>query len=116
MSRLLYQLMCEQHVYMCCFVHIFTISTVCFTTFFTSTGCVVIRINNICPGYLKTSMTNKSFKNQVLKQKRDARMILKRWGTPNDLVGPCIFLASDASSYITGIDLIVDGGWVAKGL
>jgi NAD(P)-dependent dehydrogenase (short-subunit alcohol dehydrogenase family) len=75
-----------------------------------------IRINNICPGYLKTSMTNKSFKNQVLKQKRDARMILKRWGTPNDLVGPCIFLASDASSYITGIDLIVDGGWLAKGL
>lgn len=75
-----------------------------------------IRVNNICPGYLKTSMTNKSFKNLALKSKRDDRMILKRWGVPNDLVGPCIFLASDASSYITGADIVVDGGWLAKGL
>ena len=75
-----------------------------------------IRVNNICPGYFKTSMTIKSFKNKTLKSKRDARMILKKWGTPGDLVGPCIFLASDASSYITGADITVDGGWLAKGL
>ena len=75
-----------------------------------------IRINNVCPGYIKTSMTNKSFRNPNLKKKRDARMILKRWGTPKDLVGPCIFLASDVSSYITGSDIVVDGGWLAKGL
>ena len=75
-----------------------------------------IRVNNICPGYLKTSMTIKSFKNKTLKSKRDARMMLKKWGKPADLVGPCIFLASDASSYITGADIAVDGGWLAKGL
>ena len=75
-----------------------------------------IRVNNICPGYLKTSMTIKSFKNKTLKSKRDARMMLKKWGTPADLIGPCIFLASDASSYITGADIAVDGGWLAKGL
>ena len=75
-----------------------------------------IRINNVCPGYIKTPMTMRSFKNSKLKKNRDARMILKRWGEPKDLVGPCIFLASDSSSYITGSDIFVDGGWLAKGL
>ena len=75
-----------------------------------------IRINNVCPGYIKTPMTMRSFKNSNLKKNRDTRMILKRWGEPKDLVGPCIFLASDSSSYITGSDIFVDGGWLAKGL
>ena len=75
-----------------------------------------IRINNICPGYIKTPMTLRSFENSKLKKNRDMRMILKRWGEPKDLVGPCIFLASDSSSYITGSDIFVDGGWLAKGL
>ncbi len=75
-----------------------------------------IRINNVCPGYIKTPMTLRSFKNSKLKKNRDMRMILKRWGKPKDLVGPCIFLASDSSSYITGSDIFVDGGWLAKGL
>ena len=75
-----------------------------------------IRINNICPGYIKTPMTLRSFENSKLKKNRDTRMILKRWGEPKDLVGPCIFLASDSSSYITGSDIFVDGGWLAKGL
>jgi NAD(P)-dependent dehydrogenase (short-subunit alcohol dehydrogenase family) len=35
---------------------------------------------------------------------------------PNDLIGPCIFLASDSSEYISGQDIYVDGGWMAKGL
>jgi len=75
-----------------------------------------IRFNNIVPGYLKTSMTKGSFSNEKLKKERDNRMILQRWGNSSDLVGPCIFLASEASSYITGTDIIVDGGWTAKGL
>ncbi|MCD4729423.1 MAG: SDR family oxidoreductase [Bacteroidales bacterium] len=75
-----------------------------------------IRVNNICPGYFKTNMTQKSYNDPQLKKARDSRMLIRRWGEPSDLVGPCIFLASDASAYITGTDLVVDGGWIAKGL
>ena len=75
-----------------------------------------VRVNNILPGYIKTSMTKGSYLNGELKQERDNRMIMNRWGNSSDLVGPCIFLASDSSSYITGSDIIVDGGWTAKGL
>ena len=60
-------------------------------------------------------MTIKSYKNTKLRKIRSEKMILNRWGNPIDLAGPCIFLASDASSYITGSDIIVDGGWLAKG-
>jgi gluconate 5-dehydrogenase len=42
--------------------------------------------------------------------------MLGRWGKPEDLLGPCIFLVSDASSYVTGQDIYVDGGWSANGL
>jgi NAD(P)-dependent dehydrogenase (short-subunit alcohol dehydrogenase family) len=42
--------------------------------------------------------------------------LLKRWGEPADLAGPVIFLLSDASRYITGSDIWVDGGWTANGL
>ena len=75
-----------------------------------------IRVNNLAPGYIKTNMTKKSYMNEEEFKKRVSRTILQRWGDPDDLLGPCIFLASDASKYITGSDLIVDGGWLAKGL
>jgi len=75
-----------------------------------------IRVNNISPGYIKTEMTKKSFEDKELNSKRVARMIIPRWGEPEDLSGAAIYLLSDASSYVTGIDLVVDGGWMAKGL
>lgn len=75
-----------------------------------------IRVNNIAPGYIRTDMTRGSYEDQTLNQNRVNRMIIKRWGEVSDLAGAAILLASDASSYITGIDLFVDGGWTAKGL
>ena len=75
-----------------------------------------IRVNNIAPGYIRTDMTKGSYEDKVLNQDRVNRMIIKRWGEAGDLSGAAILLASDASSYITGIDLFIDGGWTAKGL
>jgi NAD(P)-dependent dehydrogenase (short-subunit alcohol dehydrogenase family) len=75
-----------------------------------------IRCNSIKPGYIETSMTKKSKSNSKEYKKRLDRMILKRWGRPSDLVGAIVFLLSDHSSYITGTEIIIDGGWSIKGL
>jgi NAD(P)-dependent dehydrogenase (short-subunit alcohol dehydrogenase family) len=75
-----------------------------------------IRVNNLQPGYIRTAMTEASYSDPARNEQRLQRTILKRWGTAADLVGPAVFLASDASAYITGQDIVVDGGWVVKGL
>ena len=75
-----------------------------------------IRVNAIAPGYIVTDMTKKSFSEKHLREKRKNRTILGRWGFPEDLAGAIIFLCSDASRYVTGDSLYIDGGWKIKGL
>ena len=75
-----------------------------------------IRVNSIGPGYFTTEMTKGSWQNEKTYEERCKKTILGRWGTPEDLIGAFVFLASDASSYITGQDIYVDGGWLTKGL
>ena len=75
-----------------------------------------IRVNAIGPGYFRTSMTSQSWADPERRAARSARTLLGRWGVPEDLAGAVIFLASDASSYLTGQDIYVDGGWLARGL
>ena len=75
-----------------------------------------IRVNNVGPGYFKTKMTEKSWKNSKLRKARSQRTVLGRWGEPKDLAGIIICLCSNSSSYITGQDIYVDGGWLIKGL
>ncbi len=75
-----------------------------------------VRVNSLAPGYIRTAMTAASQADPVLREARLERMILRRFGEPEEVVGAAIFLASPAASYITGIELFVDGGWTAKGL
>ncbi len=75
-----------------------------------------IRVNSISPGYINSGMSKRSFKNRKKNLERKKRMIIRRWGSPKDLFGVIEFLISEKSSYITGQDIVVDGGWLAKGL
>ena len=75
-----------------------------------------IRVNNLGPGYIKTDMTKESYSNKKLREERAKHTMLGRWGEKDDLVGPCIFLASDASKYVTGQDVYVDGGWISNSI
>ena len=72
-----------------------------------------IRVNNVGPGYFHTAMTKKSWDNIKRRKIITSNTILQRWGEPKDLEGIIIFLSSDASSYMTGTNLIIDGGWTA---
>lgn len=74
-----------------------------------------IRVNAIAPGYHKTTMTEDIWSVPELAGRIEHRTALKRWGTVDDLVGTCLFLASPAAAYVTGTTLPVDGGYVNGG-
>jgi NAD(P)-dependent dehydrogenase (short-subunit alcohol dehydrogenase family) len=71
-----------------------------------------VRVNALIPGYFRTEMTEDLFSSEA-GQRRLRRMPMGRGGNAGELEGPLIFLASDASSYMTGQTLVVDGGWTA---
>jgi NAD(P)-dependent dehydrogenase (short-subunit alcohol dehydrogenase family) len=71
-----------------------------------------IRVNAVSPGYHKTDMTRPLWGDPIAAPKIAGRTALKRWGTIEDIVGACLFLASPAAAFITGVDLPVDGGFL----
>jgi gluconate 5-dehydrogenase len=75
-----------------------------------------IRVNALAPGYIRTAMTAASWQDPRKREQRARHTALGRWGEVDDLVGAAIFLGSDASAYVTGVELFVDGGWTAKGM
>jgi gluconate 5-dehydrogenase len=75
-----------------------------------------IRVNSVSPGYIKTNMTKKSFKSRKNFNERKNRTMLNRWGKSDDLFGIIEYLISKKSSYTTGQDFVIDGGWLSKGL
>ena len=79
-------------------------------------GSYGIRVNNLVPGYTNTSMNTKSWNDPDLKKQRANSTVIGRWAEPSEMIGPAIFLASKASSYMTGADLVIDGGWLIKGM
>lgn len=72
-----------------------------------------VRVNAIAPGVVETPLT------QPIKDRPEwyaayaAKSVFGRWATADEMVGPVVYLASDASSYVTGSVLFVDGGWTA---
>ncbi|AKE58732.1 2-dehydro-3-deoxy-D-gluconate 5-dehydrogenase KduD [Citrobacter farmeri] len=73
-----------------------------------------INVNAIAPGYMATNNTQQLREDAGRNQEIVDRIPVGRWGTPEDLQGPVVFLASPASDYINGYTLAVDGGWLAR--
>ena len=73
-----------------------------------------VTVNSIVPGYIATDNTQPLRDDPVRRKAIEERIPMGRWGTPADLAGAAIFLASRASDYVTGTQLIVDGGWLSR--
>ncbi len=73
-----------------------------------------VRVNALAPGYFRTAMTDQVLAdNKPLRDEWESLIPAGRMGTPNELRGAVVYLASDASSYMTGHTLVVDGGYTA---
>jgi len=72
-----------------------------------------IQVNAICPGFILTSLTEKMWADQTMRDWGEGRVALNRLGTPEDLVGTAVFLAAAASDYVSGQCIYVDGGFMA---
>lgn len=73
-----------------------------------------INVNAIAPGYMATNNTQQLRDDAERSKEILDRIPAGRWGTPDDLKGPVVFLASSASDYINGYTVAVDGGWLAR--
>jgi len=69
-----------------------------------------IRVNALCPGWTATELNRLLWEDPVAGPATVQSTVLKRWANPEEMAGPAIFLASDASSFMTGQTLVVDGG------
>ena len=72
-----------------------------------------VRVNTVDPGFTRTPFTGdvSAFETPPTATERMRRILLDRWGEPEDIAGAITFLLSDDASYVTGTTLVVDGGW-----
>lgn len=73
-----------------------------------------INVNGIAPGYMETNNTEALRNDDNRSEEILSRIPAKRWGTPKDMAGAVVYLASAASDYVNGFTLAVDGGWLAR--
>jgi 2-deoxy-D-gluconate 3-dehydrogenase len=73
-----------------------------------------LNVNAIAPGYIRTELNRHIWEDEVRSSEILGRIPSGRWGEPEDMAEPAVFLASDAAQYIHGIVLPVDGGFMAR--
>ena len=73
-----------------------------------------IRVNALCPGVIRTPLTEQYFADESFEQELALSVPLARCGETGDVAQAALYLASDMSSYVTGVALPVDGGWLAE--
>jgi 2-deoxy-D-gluconate 3-dehydrogenase len=73
-----------------------------------------VNVNAIAPGYFATDNTEALQNNPERARQILDRIPAGRWGNPDDLAGAAVFLASEASNYVNGLILTVDGGWLNR--
>lgn len=73
-----------------------------------------VRVNLIAPGVVETPLTAQIRNHPDWYRAYAEKNVFKRWAQPEEMVGAVVYLASDASSYVTGAVLFVDGGWTAQ--
>jgi len=73
-----------------------------------------INANAIAPGYMSTDNTLALRADEVRSAEILGRIPAGRWGLPDDLKGPIVFISSSASDYVNGYTIAVDGGWLAR--
>lgn len=76
-------------------------------------GAQGIRVNTICPTFIKTPLTEVTFANPERVKWIEDKIKLGRIGEVTDIMGPVVYLASDASALMTGTHMLIDGGWTA---
>jgi NAD(P)-dependent dehydrogenase (short-subunit alcohol dehydrogenase family) len=73
-----------------------------------------IRVNTLCPTFIRTPLAEQTLKDPARRAWIEAKIKLGRLGEVTDIMGPVVFLASDASALMTGTHLLIDGGWTAE--
>ena len=77
-------------------------------------GASNIRVNTVCPTFIETELTSKNLNDPDFRSWVLSKIKLGRLGRVEDIMGPVVFLASDAAALVTGTALLVDGGWTAE--
>jgi 2-deoxy-D-gluconate 3-dehydrogenase len=76
-------------------------------------GAQGIRVNALCPGWTATELNRLLWEDETASRQTIATVPMQRWGRAEEMAGPAVFLASDASSFMTGQVLVIDGGQTA---
>jgi NAD(P)-dependent dehydrogenase (short-subunit alcohol dehydrogenase family) len=73
-----------------------------------------IRVNSVHPGFCETPMTSAGFKDPQQRSDTEAKVPMGRYGQPEEIGWAVVYLASDESSFVTGSEVVVDGGVIAQ--